>query len=106
MSVPTYFDIALVNTGEAGKGTPCFCVAYDDGLLDVNLLAPKQCATSGDEQGVLEELLSVAEVSGLNGKVPPAAKPAAKAAKAPAPKPKPKPKPKPAPPPEPAPEDD
>eukprot|EP00198_Chlamydomonas_reinhardtii_P013195 XP_001702532.1 flagellar associated protein [Chlamydomonas reinhardtii] len=51
-SLPTYFDMGLVQTGsEAGaKGAPVFCVGYDDGLLDVNLLSVKQCTPGADEQ--------------------------------------------------------
>lgn len=100
-SLPTYFDMGLVQTGsEAGaKGAPVFCVGYDDGLLDVNLLSVKQCTPGADEQKQVEELLAAAaeaekkaEVKGAGGKKAAAAAPAPtkKAAK---PKPKPKPKP-------------
>ncbi|KXZ56466.1 hypothetical protein GPECTOR_1g417 [Gonium pectorale] len=59
-SLPTYFDIGMVNTGEEkGKAvsTPCFCVGYDDGLLDVNLLSQKQATPVEGEQQLLEELV-------------------------------------------------
>ncbi|KAG2446162.1 hypothetical protein HXX76_000757 [Chlamydomonas incerta] len=103
-SLPTYFDMGLVQTGsEAGaKGAPVFCVGYDDGLLDVNLLSVKQCSPGADELKQVEELLAAAAeaekkpdgkgagAKGAGGKkaAAGAAAPAKKAAK---PKPKPKP---------------
>ncbi len=107
-SLPTYFELGLVQTGEGGpgaKGTPCYCVAYDDGMVDVNLLAPKQCTAGAEELKVLTELVAagVGKVKGAGpGAAKPraASKPAAGGAAAASPKPRKK-----APPPPPAPEE-
>ncbi|GFR41343.1 hypothetical protein Agub_g2028 [Astrephomene gubernaculifera] len=59
-SLPTYFDIAMVQTGDEGakgKGTPVFCVGYDDGLLDVNLLSQKQATPADEELQVVEDIV-------------------------------------------------
>ncbi|GLI68764.1 hypothetical protein VaNZ11_013255 [Volvox africanus] len=56
-SLPTYFDIALVNQGDKSGGAPAFCVGYDDGLLDVNLLTQKQCTPGENELRTLEEIV-------------------------------------------------
>jgi hypothetical protein len=83
-SLPTYFDIAVVNTGEkAAAGTPAFCVGYDDGLLDVNLLAQKQCTPVENELRVLESVVREnADAADVAANTPPAPKGAAKAAAA------------------------
>ncbi|EFJ44849.1 hypothetical protein VOLCADRAFT_94869 [Volvox carteri f. nagariensis] len=56
-SLPTYFDIAVVNQGDKSSGVPVFCIGYDDGLLDVNLLAQKQCTATENELRVLKEIV-------------------------------------------------
>lgn len=56
-SLPTYFDIALVNQGDKSDGVPAFCIGYDDGLLDVNLLTQKQCTAGENELRTLENMV-------------------------------------------------
>ncbi|KAG2440517.1 hypothetical protein HYH02_010395 [Chlamydomonas schloesseri] len=96
-SLPTYFDMGLVNTGaeagaEAGaKGAPVFCVGYDDGLLDVNLLSAKQCSPGADEQKQLEELLAAAAEAEKKAEFRAKGKRSVGARRAAKPKPKPKP---------------
>ncbi|GLC72440.1 hypothetical protein PLESTF_001247900 [Pleodorina starrii] len=56
-SLPTYFDIALVNLGDKAAGAAAFCIGYDDGLLDVNLMSQKQCTPGETELQTLQDIV-------------------------------------------------